>query len=145
MSSATTPQRNIRRPAGVTLLVILGYLNGIFTILTGIAVIVDRDEPELVVKAGMSPDQLLWLGIAAIWFGLIVMLIAATLGRGSEIIRILYAVVAVLNAGVGVYALVALEGEQQLAGAISVAFALLILYLLFNHRTEAWFEAQSDR
>ena len=144
MASPIPTQMNTRRPAGITLIVILGYLNGIVTMLVGLFAILDRDDADLVRESHLSSDQLLWWGLVAIAFGVITVLLVSALGRGSEIVRILVAILAVMNAALGVYALVAFHGEQQLSGAFSLCFALLVLYLLFNHRADDWFEAQNQ-
>lgn len=74
-------------------------------------------------------------------FGLIQLMLALALGGGSNGVRILYALVAVLNLAGGDWALVALHSEQRAAGA--AAHAVLVLYLLFNHRAEEYFESAS--
>jgi hypothetical protein len=68
--------------------------------------------------------------------------LAQSLGAGSQGVRILYAIVATANLAFGVYALFALHGEQQATGAFSATFGALVLYLLFNHRAEEFFESR---
>lgn len=133
---------SVRRPFGITLLMVIGVIQGVLNILAGLFVILDRDDAELQRVARMSEDQLLWFGIGAVAFGALIVLLAQGLGAGSEGVRILFAVIATFNLAVGVWALFALHGEQQASGAGSAIFGGLALYLLFNHRAEEFFESR---
>jgi hypothetical protein len=137
MATAT----GVRRPFGITLLVVLGVISGCLTALTGLFVMLDRNDPELVLYSLNTPDQLMWAGLIAIAVGVIKVLLALALGGGSEVVRVLFAIIVAFNLGAGVWAVFATRGEQQLSGAFSAVVAGIVLYLLLNHRAEQYFES----
>ena len=131
----------VRRPFGITLLVVLGVISGCLTALMGLFVMLDRNDPDLVLYSLNTPDQLMWAGLIAITVGVIKVLLALALGGGSEIVRVLFTIIVALNLGAGVWAVLATRGEQQLSGAFSAVIAGVVLYLLLNQRADAYFES----
>jgi hypothetical protein len=130
----------VHRPFGISVLVFLGALSGAFGIFNGVLLMLDRDDAALQQYSFTSETQLTFFAIAVIAFGVVQLLLAVALEKGSEIVRILYALVAVLNLGWAVWGVVALHSEQRFGSAIHACVALLVLYLLFNARAEQFFE-----
>jgi hypothetical protein len=120
-----------RRPLGVTIAAYLGLLEGVLTIAIGIFVLIDNDETSLQEKSELTSSELIANGIIAILIGLIIMGLALALLEGSEVVRFLYGVFALLHLGYAVYALIALHGEQRLIAAFSAAISAFILWALF--------------
>jgi hypothetical protein len=129
------------RPFGITLLMALGVIGGFFSAVTGIFMILDRNDNDLQQQGFHTANQLVALGGFMILIGLVQLMLALALGGGSNGVRILFAIIAVLNLAGGVWALVALHSEQRAAGAGAAAYAVIVLYLLFNHRAEEFFES----
>ncbi|MFM7062120.1 MAG: hypothetical protein ACKO04_01315 [Actinomycetes bacterium] len=129
------------RPFGITLLMTLGVISGALNVLAGIFVALDRNSASLLKYAFSTPNQLLVMGLFVIALGALQAALALALGGGSNAVRILFAVIAVLNLGAGIWALVALHSEQRAGGAFSACVSLVVLYLLFNHRAEEYFES----
>jgi hypothetical protein len=136
MSSQPT---TVQRPGGITLIMVLAILNGIFGIIGGIWIVIDRDERRLLDHTNLTQDGLLGAGIAAIVLGAIGIVIALALGRGSRLARLLFGIWAALNLASGLYALVALHGEQQWSGAFQSAIAIIVLYLLYGSERDREF------
>ena len=131
----------VERPGGITLLVVLGWIQGLLALAAGLFLILDKNSQELQDKAEMSADQLASTGVAAIVFGGAVLILASMLGRGNTVVRWLFGLLVVVNVGIGIWGLFGLHGEQQLSAALSVVFGLLILWLLFGpERTDRWFD-----
>ncbi|MDX2379719.1 MAG: hypothetical protein QNM02_08170 [Acidimicrobiia bacterium] len=131
----------VSRPGGITLLVVLGWIQGLLALGSGVFLILDRNSAELQERAEMSSDQLVSTGVAAVVFGGAVLILASMLGRGNTVVRWLFGLLVLVNVGVGIWGLFGLHGEQQLSAALSVVFGLLILYLLFGpERTDRWFD-----
>ncbi len=128
------------RPFGITLLLIYGFIVGLMNIAAGIFVIIDRNDPNLLTESFHSPAQLMTAGIVGIIAGTIQILLASALGHANNVVRAIYAVVAALNLGLGLWATIALHGEQRAAGVFSALFAGLVLYLLFNKKADDYFE-----
>jgi hypothetical protein len=131
----------VDRPGGITFLVVLGWIQGLLALGAGIFLILDRNDEDLQSKTDMSADQLVSTGVAAIVFGTFVVILASMLGRGNTVVRWLFGLLVVVNVGIAIWGLFGLHGEQQLSAAISLAFGLLVLYLLFGpERTDRWFD-----
>ena len=127
--AASTQQH---RPGGVTLIVVLAVISGILNILSGIFVIIDRHDHRLLSESGASADELIWAGIFTIIVGIIVILIAGALGRGSRGARLVFGIFAVLNLAGGLVAAFSYVGEQRTTGIISAVIWAFVLYLLYG-------------
>lgn len=141
--SATTERPSLApapRPWEITLLVVLGYLGGLVNVLTGVLVMLDRDERLLQEVSLHSENQLITLGLLIGLFGLAQIILANLLGKGSEVVRILYAVVAALNLAGGIWATIALHSEQRVSGIVAAVLSTFVLWLLFNRKSEEFFE-----
>lgn len=130
----------VERPFGITLLMIYGFIVGVINIAAGIFTILDRHDVDLIRESLMSSNQLLTAGIVAIIFGSIQILLAAALGQANNLVRVIYAVVATLNLAFGFWAMLALRGEERASGVIAVVFSVLVLFFLFNHNADKYFE-----
>ena len=140
MSSQTSlPQ--VQRPWEVTLLVVLGYIGGFFNTLTGILIMLDRDDLDFQGISLHTENQLLWFGLSVAVLGLAQILLANLLGKGSQVVRVFYAVIAVLNLAAGVWAMIALHSEQRASGVVAAVVSLIVLWLLFNQKSEEFFES----
>lgn len=132
----------VSRPFGITLIMIYGFFVGIANIAGGIFIILDRNNIELIKESLHTPNQLVAAGVMAIVVGAVQVLLASALGHANNIVRVLYGVVASLNLVVGVWAALALSSEQRAAGVMAAIFSGLILFLLFNHKADEYFEAK---
>ena len=130
----------VKRPFAIALLMWLGIIQGLVNLAAGLFLILDKDDPDLIFNSGMTSDHLMWSGIWSLLVGFIVILVSLYLGSGSEVARVLFAIVAALNTGLGVWGLFALHGEQQFAAAMAATIGLIVLYLLFNERSSRFFE-----
>jgi hypothetical protein len=125
----------VRRPIGVTFIGILGVLMGLFHILAGVLIVIDRDDVHLIRESGMSKDQILAAGILIGLIGIAVLFLSMALMGGSSLARFVFAFFVVLQIAGGVYSLVAFNGEQQASGAVSLVVGMFVLFLLYG--TEA--------
>ncbi len=130
----------VRRPWEITLLVILGYLGGLFNLLTGIFVMLDKNNEEFLQGIYYTENQLIWIGLLVALVGVVQIFLANLLGRGSQLVRILYAVIAVFNLAGGLWAMVALNSEQRASGVVATVIAVVVLWLLFNQKSDEFFE-----
>jgi hypothetical protein len=136
----SSPTAHVRRPGGVTLLVVLGLIQGIGGIIAGLVLMLDRDDAKLIEQTAMSTNQLLWTGTAVMIGGAIMVLLSLALRNGSNIVRWLYGTFTMLNVATGVWGIFALHGEQQLSAAFTMVFGLIILWILFgSERSDEFF------
>jgi hypothetical protein len=141
--SSTPP---MRRPGGVTFLVILLWAQALLGIAGGIALIVLRDDGGLLHDTGRSPDTLLAWGIGAVVLGLITACVAPSLGRGNNTVRWLVGAVALLHLLGGLATIIRLQHAGTETGAIAdVVAALIVIYILFaEDSTEAYFSGRGS-
>lgn len=137
---SANPTEHVKRPGGVTLLVVLGLIQGIASIAGGIFLVVDKNDAELLDKAAMSENQLLGSGIGLIIGGTVMVLLSLALRNGSNFVRWLFGIFVMANVAYGIWGIFALHGEQQMSAAFSTVFGLIILWILFgNERTDTFF------
>lgn len=135
---STEPTRT--RPGGITFVVVLAYLASIFVVLEGILIMIDADELAQQLRSGMTEDQLMVAGIVTVVIGVIGILLTGALARGSNVVRILFAVWISFQIAAGLYGVVAHPGVQRGAGIVPLVFGIVILYLLFNRSAHDYFE-----
>ena len=140
MSSQSSLQP-AQRPWEITLLVVLGYIGGFFNLLTGIFVMLDRNDADFLQISLHSENQALVFGLTVAVLGVAQILLANLLGKGSQVVRVFYAVIAVLNLAAGVWAMVSLHSEQRASGVVAAVVSLFVLWLLFNQKSEEFFES----
>jgi hypothetical protein len=133
-------ERHIARPGGITLLMILGVIQGVIGIAGGIFLILDKDDQTLRDEVNLTSNTLVASGIGLLVAGVIILLLALRLGSGSNLVRWLYGIVTIVNVGFGVWGLFSLHGEQQMSAAFSTVFGLIVLWILFgSERTDEFF------
>lgn len=138
---AVMGSEHVRRPGGITLLAVLGVVNGLASIGSGLFVMIDSGDQNLQDITNMSSAQLNGAGAGSVIAGVIVLVCALALGGGSSFVRWAYGIITMVNVSFGVWGLFALHGEQQLTAAFSLAFGLIILWILFgSERTDRFFE-----
>jgi hypothetical protein len=131
-----------KRPIYVTILMILTALNGVVAIGLGIFVIADRNdagflkhinENDTLEQHQLTPNLLLILGIGGIAIGCVLIGLSFFLGRGSKVAQFALGLACVGNAAFGLHSLVAMHGEQQMSGTMTLALSVFTLWLLFGH------------
>jgi len=138
MSSAPTP--HVSRPGGITLLFVLGLIQGVSAIILGLVLVLDKSDENLINESGMTENTLLGTGIGIMIVGAIFVLLSFALRNGNNTVRWLFGIVTMAQVAGGIWGLFALHGEQQLSAASSVTFGLVILWILFgNERTDEFF------
>jgi hypothetical protein len=137
----STQYEEVSRPGGITLLVVLGWIQGLLALGAGLFLILDKNSEELQDKAEMSADQLVSTGVGLLVVGGAILILTSMLGRGNSLVRWLFGLLILLNVGIGVWGLFGLHGEQQLTAALTVVFGLAILWILFGpEQTGRWFD-----
>ena len=136
----------VRRPGLVTFLVVLVVIGGIVSIFAGAMVIALRfDANVTVVVEGQgvarseASDVGLWLGIGAIIVGVIYLLVARGLARGSDVARIIVTIVSLVNIAGGVWVVISQTGNARSSAFGTIVFGALILVILYTPRANAFF------
>ena len=131
------------RPGGITLIMVLAVINSVFLILGGIFVLLDHDDHRLLRESGLTVNALQGAGVALIVVGVIGLIVALALGRGSRIARLLFGIWAVFEFAGGLYSAFAFTGEQQASGVLSAAIGFIVLYLLYGSERDREYFLQS--
>ena len=128
------------RPFGVTLLMILVFLLGILTVLGGALTFFVRDD--VASAAGVSTSVVLWSALVSIGIGVVYLLVAGGLGRGSSLSRFLVALVTVLNLAANLWLAFVLTGTQRWQSLTAALVAVLVLVLLYNRSANEFFRSR---
>ncbi|MGE3140307.1 MAG: hypothetical protein AB7O53_12675, partial [Thermoleophilia bacterium] len=118
---STTPAP---RPFLLTLLGVLGVIQGFLTVIAGIALMVEHDDLDLLRHVDVSSDTLLATGIAAVIVGVITLMVAFGLLSGSSGARLFLAIIEVLHIGGGLYVLIVHSGTQRWDAIGTIVVAL---------------------
>ncbi|MDN3494370.1 hypothetical protein QL996_00345 [Planococcus sp. APC 4015] len=129
------------RPGGVTLVAVLAWISGALNVLGGILLLIG------VGAGGTSVDGVALgggVGATAAWISIIIGVLTIAVGvgllRGSNVARILAAIVFVLNVIATVYTVIA-SGFSNWSGILSGILALIALILLFSPKANAFFRS----
>lgn len=138
----TTDSPTSQRPGGVTFVVVLAYIASIFIILNGILVMLDADTIGLQLVSGNTKNELIWVGIITVAIGVIGILLTGALSRGSKAVRILFTIWIAFQIAAGLSSMLNHTGEQASSGAVPVVFGIIILFLLFGSKADAFFDGE---
>lgn len=122
----------VPRPGSVTFVAVLTYLNGILDIVGGIVFLLTRDQ----VASGSAGAAITTSAIVSLLLGVVTLVVARGLLRGSTVSRALVAIVMVIDILNGVLLLFT---PQVVTGAIQILWSFLIVSLLFTRRANAFF------
>lgn len=120
------------RPGSVTFVAVLTYLNGALDIIGGVILLIARDQ----VAGGGNSAAITTSAIVSILLGVVTVVVARGLLRGSSVSRALVAVVMVIDILNGVLLLFT---SQVVTGVIQILWSILIVALLFTRRANAFF------
>jgi hypothetical protein len=138
----TTDTPTSQRPGGVTFVVVLAYIASIFIILNGILVMLDADTIGLQLVSGNTKNQLLWVGIITVAIGVIGIGLTGALSRGSKAVRILFTIWIAFQIAAGLNSMLNHSGEEASSGIVPVVFGIIILFLLFGSKADAFFDGE---
>lgn len=134
----STPSEKTR-PGGITLIVVLAYIGFLYQIFVSIVTLMDADKLHEQFQWGLTQDQLVAWGIVGIAVGVIGVLLTGAFARGSNVVRILFAVWVVFQVAGGLLGLRIHDATRPALGGLSLVIGIVILYLLFNPRADDYF------
>ncbi|MCB0917125.1 MAG: hypothetical protein KDC39_00980 [Actinobacteria bacterium] len=129
----------VRRPFSVTVVVVLVWIYAILTIIGGLLLFFNANNEQLLLDAQTTSGTVRLTALVGILLGLIVAVVASSLGGGSRFARFLITLVLILRILYDIYLLAAWGGEFLGATIISVIILLLILFLLWNSKASRFF------
>lgn len=130
-----------RRPASVTLVVVLTWISAVLAVLGGLLLIVVGSITGG--AAGLTPGVLGGIGVAYVILGLITGAVAARLARAGNGARLLVSVLVVLQIAGGIAAISTVgSGSTVTQALVSILVGIVILLLLWNARANAFFASR---
>jgi hypothetical protein len=123
------------RPGSVTFVAVLTYINGILSVIGGILILLTRNQMAGPGNSG-SLAAITTGAIISIILGVVIVIVARGLLRGSSGSRTIVAIVMVIDILNGVLMLFTL---QVVSGVVQILWSALILALLFTRRANEFF------
>jgi uncharacterized membrane protein (DUF2068 family) len=122
------------RPVGVTILVVLLWIQAIFGILGGLFLIIEHNDAALLDHVDESAGTINAIGWAALIVGLLTAVVAWAIGSGSNFARWFAGIIAALNLAGGIWSFFVLDGVTRGQALWSILIAFIVLYILFGER-----------
>ena len=122
----------MKRPIYVTITAVLSFLVGALQVGMGLFVVSKRHDAKFLADADASSSKLLVLGVALAVIGLITLLMAIGLMRGSRLARGIVGFGLFMQGVAGVYTLITLKGGNRVSAVSMIVGSLVALYMLFG-------------
>jgi len=122
----------VRRPVLVTLISLLLILTGVLQVLFGVIFVANRNDPNFLQDAGVDSSELTNLGVFLVIGGVVSVLLAFSLLRGSRVARAFVALVMLCQIAGGFYTLTALDSGHRASGLGAIVGAVIVLSFLFG-------------
>lgn len=121
-----------RIPFGVIVIGVVGIVQGVLTLIAGLALLVERNDADLLRQIGLESGEVGTYAVVAMIVGAVTIMVSLALFRGSGVARVLIGLLQVLHLAGGVYLLVRYEGTYLWDGVTTIIVAAVILFLLFG-------------
>ena len=132
--SSDRPQQ-FARPFTVTLLVILLWINAIYSVFLGITILVASDDSALLEIYGNEGTVATTAGWVYLIFGIVIALIAIRISQGGTFLRMLLTIVLVFRIAADIVYLFSEPGPA----ALGILVNLLLLWLMWNTKANTFF------
>ena len=137
MTEQGVPTPKDARPGGVTVVAVLTWLSGAINLITGLLLLFQLANEEMVAQFG-GPGLLITFAVAVMILGLVVLIVAGGLFRGSNGARVVSAIFQVLSI---VGAILLSVGAPSLlwTTVLSIVVSIAVIVLLFTGRANRFF------
>lgn len=130
---------SISRPGSVTVVAVLTWISGLLDIVSGSVLLFQSGVPGIVDKLG-GAAPLIGSGLFTIVVGVVVIVIAVGLFRGSNPARVTVTVLEAISILGSVFLAIAYPGGA-IGEYFSIAVALIVIALLWTGRANAFFRS----
>jgi hypothetical protein len=124
-------EARVDRPFSVTIVVAVIFIAGVLGVVAGFMRIFGWGVAD--------SEKNVLAGLITVGIGLIYLLVARGIARGSGFARLLVAIVTVLNMGLSIWVMVITRGGRWIDSLILIFLGLVILALLYNGRAREFF------
>ena len=129
---------NLRRPGGVTVVVVLTYISGILSVLGGLLIVLVSRNTSVEAQLGAGSGVLLAAGILSMIIGVVTILVARGLRHGRRTARLVVTVVMALQIITSVVALFS-GTSQTLAVIVQILVSAVAIALLWSGAAKPFF------
>ncbi|MFZ4719407.1 MAG: hypothetical protein ACOYMR_08275 [Ilumatobacteraceae bacterium] len=130
----------MKRPVVVTVIGVLAALGGIAQVVFGAVLFGLRNDATFLADANIESSQVTPLAIALIIIGVLTVVFALGLLKGSRLSRDLVGIMEVLQIAGAIYTIVSLDSSRRASAIGSIVGALIVLYFLFGtEKAKAFF------
>lgn len=133
----------MKRPLSVSLIGLLLVFVGVLQVVVGAMVLVRHDRLDFLNYADISAEGAKAIGIIFIVVGVVAVLLAAGLLRGSRFVRWVIGLHQAIQLGVAIDSAIQLDEQRRIPSLVTAASAALVLWLLFGTRRAREFFAKS--
>lgn len=130
----------MRRPFLVTIISLFMIVTGALQVLFGVVFLANREDEAFLNDAEITTADLTRLAVVLIVVGVVSVLLAFSLLRGSRVARALVALVELAQIAAGIYTIAELDSGHRASGFGAIVGALIVLYFLFGtQKAKAFF------
>jgi hypothetical protein len=134
---------DMKRPVLVTVIGVLAVLGGLAQAGFGVLLYTLRNDAQFLSDANITTDKVTPIAIAAIVVGVLTVVFAIGLLKGSRLSRDVVGLMELLQIGVGIYVIASLDSSHRATAIGNIVGAVIVLYFLFGTEKAKTFFAKS--
>jgi len=127
----------------VTLIGLFAIVSGIAQAAFGLLFIGLRHDDTFLAESNLTTGKITYFGIAVAVTGVLTILFAIGLLKGSRLSRNLIGLVELIAIGTAVYAIIELDSTRRASAISTIVAAVVVLYFLFGTKKAQAFFADS--
>ena len=130
----------MKRPVLVTVIGVLAIVGGVAQAAFGGLLFGLRNDQTFLDDANITSDKVTPIAIAAIVIGVLTVVFAVGLLKGSRLSRDVLGLMELLQLGVGIYVLASVDSSHRSTAIGNIVGAVIVLYFLFfTDKAKAFF------
>jgi uncharacterized membrane protein (DUF2068 family) len=133
----------MKRPLLVTVIGLLAIVSGIAQTVFGLLFIGLRHDATFLAESNLTTGKITYFGIAAAATGVLTILFAIGLLKGSRLCRNLIVLMELIGIGTAIYAIIELDSTRRASAISTIVAAVVVLYFLFGTKKAQAFFADS--
>jgi hypothetical protein len=133
----------MKRPILVTIIGLLAMLGGVAQVAFGGVLLGLRNDATFLADAKVTTDKATYMAIALMVVGVLTVLFAIGLLKGSRLSRDLIGLMELISIGFSVYIIAALDASRRASAVGTIVGAVVVLYFLFGTQKAKAFFAKS--
>jgi hypothetical protein len=134
---------DMKRPVLVTVIGVVAVLGGLAQAGFGVLLYTLRNDAQFLSDANITTDKVTPIAIAAIVVGVLTVVFAIGLLKGSRLSRDVVGLMELLQIGVGIYVIASLDSSHRATAIGNIVGAVIVLYFLFGTEKAKTFFAKS--